>query len=294
MTTTTRELGLAHLSIFELSPAELVRVAAAVGFDFVGVRVRPATPAEVLDDLTPGSVAARETLQALADTGMGVGDIEFIAFDGSQRRDDWLPMLEVGAALGASTVSVASNDADESRFADTLAAFTADAREHDLVPTLEAISYNAVDTIGRADALAASAGAAVLLDPLHLVRSGGKVADLASIDASRIPVAQLCDGPLRTPTELVVEGTLPRGMTADGEPRKVEARAHRLAPGSGEFDLAGFVRALPASTPISVEVPNAALLGKLGVEGYARHLIEATREVLAQADEANSGAEEAA
>jgi sugar phosphate isomerase/epimerase len=35
-----------------------------------------------------------------------------------------------------------------------------------------------------------------------------------------------------------------------------EAASQRLRVGEGDFDIAGFVRALPATCPISVEIPR--------------------------------------
>jgi hypothetical protein len=54
---------------------------------------------------------------------------------------------------------------------------------------------------------------------------------------------------------------------------QVEARALRQVPGEGELPLAELLAAVPRGTPISVEVPNAALQAQLGpVEFAARNL----------------------
>lgn len=276
------ELGIAHLSLLQLDPAELVYVAAEAGYQFVGLRVRGATPTETWPDQRPGSPASRATVAALRETGLRVRDIEFLSLDGHTGREAWLPMLEAGAALGADTLNLAGQDTDTARLTDTLAQLVSDAAGYGIVPALEAISYNVVSTVPQAAAIARAAGARVMLDPLHLQRGGSTVADVEALEPSLIPVLQLCDGPAATPQQIVVHAPLPRGMSADGGPRKVESRALRLAPGEGGFDLASLLRAVPAGTPISLEVPHTDLASKLGPLGYARYLREATMKLLDQ------------
>lgn len=274
------ELGIAHLSLLQLDPPELVRVAAEAGYQFVGLRVRGATPTETWPDQRPGSATSRATITALQETGLRVRDIEFLSLDGNTGREAWLPMLEAGAAFGADTLNLAGQDTDFSRLTDTLAQVVSDAAEFGITPALEPISYNAVSTVPQAAAIARAAGARVMLDPLHLRRGGSSVADVKALEPSLIPVLQLCDGPTVTPEQITVDSPLPRGMSADGEPRKVESRALRLAPGVGAFDLESLVRAVPAGTPISLEVPHVGLASKLGALGYARYLHNATLELL--------------
>lgn len=281
-TDATRELGLAHLSLLHLDPDALVRVAAEAGYDFVGLRVRGATPTEDWPDQSPGSPASLATAAALAETGLTVRDIEFLSLDGTTGREAWLPMLEAGAALGASTLNLAGTDTDRSRLADTLGALTEDAAAYGIVPALEPISYNAISTVAQAVPLARAAGAHVMLDPLHLTRGGSPLSDVAAMEAELIPVLQLCDGPRGVPVAPRLSEPLPRGMSADGEPRKVESRALRLAPGDGEFDLEGLLRAVPAGTPVSLEIPHADLAARLGPLGYARHLRARTLELFSR------------
>lgn len=266
------EIGIAHLSLLHLEPDELIDVAAEAGFDFVGLRVRGATPAEYIPDQSPGSPMSRDTIARLQDTGVEVRDIEFLSLDGVSGREEWMPMLEAGGALGATTLTLAGQDSDFDRLADTLAELVEDAAPYGITPALEPISYNAVSTVEQARALASVANCHVMLDPLHLQRGGSTPADVAGLDMSLIPAVQLCDGPAELPDRIEITEPLPRGMTADGEPRKVESRAHRLVPGDGDFPLLDLLRAVADGTPVSLEVPNAGLVSQLGDLGYARRL----------------------
>jgi sugar phosphate isomerase/epimerase len=132
--------------------------------------------------------------------------------------------------------------------------------------------------VAAAAAVAREAGAAVLLDALHIQRGGSTLDDVRALEPALVPVVQICDGPLTTPKELELPAALPLGMTADGSVLQVEARALRKVPGEGEFPLAELLAAVPASTPLSVEVPNATLQARMSpVEFAARNLRGARR-----------------
>ena len=64
------------------------------------------------------------------------------------------------------------------------------------------------------------------------------------------------------------------------EPDKIEWEAgiERLQPGSGTFDIAGFVRAIPPDCPVSVEVPRqSAIDAGVPMIERARAAVAATR-----------------
>ncbi|MFD4192540.1 sugar phosphate isomerase/epimerase family protein [Amycolatopsis thermoflava] len=267
-------VGLAHLTLLRLSPPELVTTAAEAGFDFVGVRVRAATVGERQYPMAAGSPMSRETVRRLDDTGLRVRDIEFLALGPDTRPGDWAATLEAGAALGASTISVTGSDPDRGRLTDTLAALTEDALELGIRPTLEPISYQPVRTVADAAAIASSAGAALLLDPLHIQRGGSTIDDVRALDPDLVPVLQLCDGPLAAPERLDLPAELPLGMTADGSVLQVEARVQRQVPGEGEFALAALIAAAPEGTPLSVEVPRVTELTPLE---FAKRNLSAVR-----------------
>ena len=268
MSTTHRQLGLAQLSLLQCSPPELVSLAAAAGFDFIGARVRPVTPAERPYNVQPGSPLLAETLARMADTGVRVHDIEFLLLDGSDQRAAWLAMMEAGQALGATSLTVAASDPDRSRLADTLAQMTADGKEYGIMPTLEAISYQAVNSIPAAAELARNAGCRIVIDSLHVRRFGGTPAELAQ-HADLVPLLQLCDGPLQRP--------------ADKDGLVAESRSERGVPGSGEFRLAELVAALPADVPVSVETPSDSTVARIGELGWAKELKAGAMRVLEEA-----------
>ncbi|WP_026534059.1 sugar phosphate isomerase/epimerase family protein [Arthrobacter sp. H14] len=262
---TKRRIGLAQLSLLDTSPPELVATAADAGFDFIGVRVRPVTTRERSYNLAPGSPLLAETRQRMADTGIEVMDIEFLLLDGYAGPQEWGPMLEAGAELGARYMTVAAADPDRHRLLDTLAALTEDAACHGIIPTLEPISYQQVASLPAATGMAEQAGCSVLLDALHFARFGGTLDQVRSA-AGYIPMLQLCDGPGVPPP--------------DREALIFESRSNRRIPGDGDFPLAALAAALDPSLPVSVEVAADSLKADLGPSEFARQLKTAADDVL--------------
>src|SRR5580692_11640592 len=100
----------------------MVRVAARTGYDPVGLRLIAVT------DTTPGyplmsdAAMMRATKAAMAETGVGVFDIEFVKIAPDIDVAALEPFLAAGAALGARHVITAPYDPDLGRLADRLAA----------------------------------------------------------------------------------------------------------------------------------------------------------------------------
>lgn len=270
--TAHRPLGLAQLSLVNTAPPELVGVAAQAGFDFIGVRVRPVTPTERPYNLQPGSPMLRETLSRMHDTGITVRDIEFLLLDGRDQREAWLRMMEAGQALGATSLTVAGADSDNSRLVHTLARMTEDGRGFGITPTLEAISYQPVASIAQSADIARQAGCSIVVDTLHFNRfNGGASSQWAELHANAdlVPLLQLCDSPAERPVTR--------------EALVAESRSEREVPGAGAFGLANVVATLPDGLPVSAETPSDRRVAELGELGWARLLKSGVDAVLAKA-----------
>jgi sugar phosphate isomerase/epimerase len=247
-----RLLSLAALTVLELSPLEQVQCAARAGFSHVGLRLLPATPEERSWPAVGDTPLVRATRQALADGGVQVLDIEILRLKPETDVRDFLPVLDTAAALGARYLLVAGNDDDESRLADNLAALCVLAAPLGLQPCLEPMPWTDVRNVVQAARIVAASGradAGVLVDAIHFDRAGSALAELAAIAPSRLHYLQLCDAPAARPTDLA---ELLR-----------QARCDRLLPGEGALDLAGLLHALPATAPISLEIPLARPLDPL-------------------------------
>jgi hypothetical protein len=244
--------------------------------------VKAVTQGEYQYPMEPGSPMSRETIARLRDTGLQVRDIEFLTVGPHTGPDDWRPALEAGAALAASTVSVVGVDPDRGRLTDTLGRLTADSAAYGIRPTLEPISYQPVSRVADAATVARAAGAAVLLDALHIQRGGSSLDDVRALEPDLVPCVQLCDGPLAVPETVELPAELPLGMKAAGSVLQVEARVQRQFVGGGEFPLAELLAAVPPATPISVEVPHATLQARLSAVEFAALNLRAVQALLAR------------
>ena len=242
-----RPLSLAHLTVLDTTPPELVSVAAAAGFRTVGIRLTatPSVGVPPYDILREGPVL-RETLRRLADTDISVLDTEFLRFEPGQSVGVPEGFLEVSARLGAKHVLVMSAEPEEARTLERFGELCDRAVGYDLQVCLEFAIYTGVRTLAHAvDVVARSkrANASVLIDALHFSRSGGLPAHVAEVDPSLFRYAQICDAGPDMP-----------GLT-DTPALIREARTGRLLPGEGVLPLAELVAALPAGLPLAIEAP---------------------------------------
>lgn len=237
-----RPLSLAHLTVMDADPVTLIEAAAGAGFDAVGLRI-VAPPGATLRTPVLGDVPLQRRIKLrMAETGIKVWDIEAIWLGGDTDVGLLEPALDLGAELGATQVVVAGNDPDRSRMGANLAALCEAAHQRGLRVMLEFIPYSEVRSLADARVMLASvapADAGLLVDALHLRRSGGSPADLAACDPVLFGFMHLCDAPLQPPRDL-----------------RAEARGGRLLPGEGELPLAAFIAAFPAGTPVAIEAPT--------------------------------------
>ena len=101
----------------------------------------------------------------------------------------------------------------------------------------------------------------VLVDTLHLARSGGTAVDLGLFNPTLFPYLQLADAPL------ILADSSPAGL-------REEALFGRLLPGEGALPLAETLRAVP-HVPVSIELRSRALCE------YYPDPVERARQVLA-------------
>lgn len=268
----TRPIGLAALTVLELTPPDMVSCAAEAGFDVVGLRLLPATPEEVQHAMVGDTPLVRETERRLRDTGLRCLDIEIFRLRPDTDVLDCEAALATGARLGAREALVAGNDPDEARLTERFAAFCELAGRYGIGANLEAMPWTDCKTYAQAARIVAAAGrvnGAVLIDPIHFDRAGGRADEIAHTPAP-LHYLQLCDAPAERPTTL--DGLLH------------QARAERLMPGDGGLDLAGLLRAVPRELPLSLEIPMQALTRTLGAVERTRRMLEKARRLLATLD----------
>ena len=262
-----RPLGVAHLTALNLAQFELVREAARAGFAAVGLRLHPVMPGARAYPLKSGSLAARELKAVIAGEGVRVSDIEFVSLKPAFQLTDYEGLLAAGADLGASSLTVSGDDLDHARLVHNFAALCELAGGYGMRVDLEFMRWRPVATLQQAVAVVTAArqgNAGVLLDALHLYRSGGDENAVAQVDPHYLRAVQVCDAPLQAPEEtLIIQ----------------EAREGRLMPGRGQLPLEALLSALPADVQVSVETPSALFAPELCLKAA----YEATRSMLAAA-----------
>ncbi len=255
-------LSLAAGTVLDAAASKVVAAAAAAGFDACGLRLDPT-------QLSPGQVRAIRT--EIDDAGIELLDLEVIRLNEGHPVDRHQAMLELAAELGAAWVLTVVGMPDPAEQAGALAELDELAAPLGVRISLEFMAFTAVRTLADALVLADRVPrCGVLVDALHLNRTGGGCADVAAA-AGRLSYLQLCDGSLDPPS-----GGTPAELAE-------EARHHRVMPGDGAFDLAGLIRAVPGTLPVSVEVQSDRLAASRTVEERAALAYRSATRVIAQA-----------
>ena len=234
-------ISLASGVVPEFGPVATVEAAAAAGFDAVGLWIEPG-------EWT--AATTRDTRRALAASGLELLDVEVVwikpGVDVAQHKRS----LDIGAELGARHLLCVSSDPDMAATAAQLALLCEHAESSAMRVALEFGIFTAVKTIGMALAVLDTVGhplRALLLDPIHLERSGGGVAALAAVPRDLLPYAQFCDAGGDRPDP------------ADFDAVIADALDLRRQCGDGVLPLAAILDALPADIPLSIELRSKAL-----------------------------------
>ncbi len=268
-----RRYSLAHLTVAELDPLDVVQCAKDTGYDFADLRLIGVVATDRHYPVFGDTPMRRDLIRRLDDTGMRIFDIELIKIVEDTRASQFEALLETAAAIGASRVKAAAYCADMSYVADVLADLCRLAAPYGLVIDLEFMPFSNVKTATAAQALVRRAGAkniGVLVDALHLSRSGGSVAEVRGLDASLLGYMHLCDAPVAIPPTLaaIIE----------------EARLGRMFPGEGGLPLVELIAALPQDLTVSIELPMKHLVASVPPLERARHARLAAAKVVSQAD----------
>jgi sugar phosphate isomerase/epimerase len=233
----------------ELRAADAVEAAARGGFDLAGIWFDP----ETWTTATTRAVRTR-----FHDTGIHAIDIEPIWLRAGELGPDYFRLLDAGAELGAKNALLVSSDPDMTATAGKIAALCAHATPLGMRICLEFGLFTEVKNLAMALEVIAQVDSpmvGLLIDPLHLQRSGGRPQDIAQIPPG--------------PTENDPAGILEEAL--DG----------RLQAGEGGLPLSALMAALPPGIPLSVELRSKALRdGWPDAVERARVTAEATRRFL--------------
>ena len=262
------EFSLAHLTVLQCSPPEMITIAARTGYQFVSLRMTAVTPHEKIYPLMTDRTLMKETKNHLADMGIRVHDIELVRLDPETEPESYRSFLEAGSEPGARAVIVQLPDPEKGRAIDRFARLCDLAQPFGLTVDLEFLPWTENKDLKAATAIISAAdkpNAGILVDTLHFSRSGSRLEDLRSIPREWFHFVHLCDAPADVPIatdELIYT-----------------ARAGRQFVGQGEINLHDILVSMP-TVPYSLEIPNEALMKELGPEEFARRAIRAAEKYL--------------
>jgi sugar phosphate isomerase/epimerase len=273
VTSQSPRIGLGHLTVERLQPPEVVTQAARAGFASTGLRFWDGFTDVETFPLRPDSPMLKETLRRLDSLDIVVEEIENIVLSSKTKVETYRPMFEVGALLGAKRVIIGSVVDDEAQGVDLFAALCGVGKEFNLDIAIEFyLKWHGCASLPQGLRIVANAGAPngkLLVDSLHLSRSGGSPADLANAPHAALASLQLCDAPAEKPANL--------------DAISHESRFARMLPGEGGLPLVEVVRAFPKDLPIGIEIPNRKLEDEIGSQAFLRRCYEATLRVLERA-----------
>ncbi|MFZ4689022.1 MAG: sugar phosphate isomerase/epimerase family protein [Polymorphobacter sp.] len=234
-------ISLASGVVPEFGPVATIHAAAAGGFDAVGLWIEP-------EHWT--AAMTRDSRAALHETGLELLDVEVIWIKPGGDVAQHKRSIDIGAELGAKHVLCVSSDPDMGATAATLAALCTHAEPSGMRVALEFGVFTEVKTIGMAMAVldaVAHPMRALLIDPIHVDRSGGSAAEIAAVPRDLLPYAQFCDASAIRPDP------------ADFAAVITDAIDLRLQCGDGVLPLAAMLAALPPGVPLSIELRSKAL-----------------------------------
>lgn len=251
-----KDLTLAHLTI-SATPAETIDAAASAGFGAVGLRICGRRPGDAFAAPVIGQPAMIQSLsQRAADQGVRLSNVSAYQFYPDVTWEDVAPVVDATQALGIPVIVVNSFDPDEVKFTAIFARYCEAAAAAGIRVALEFLPYSGVRNLNGALRVVEQSGAAnagILLDALHLDRSGSLPSAIRAIDPAKIVFAQLCDAKKLT------------GPRSDDELLQ-EARFARLPAGTGELPLFDFLDALPPGLEIEYEVARIELADRSPLE----------------------------
>jgi len=262
----TKDYSLAHLSMIEVPPIGLVRAAQQAGFNYTGFRLTP-TSSGIDHGILGNGVAIRELKSVIADSGVGVLDVEVIRIKEDGPTADPMPLFEAAEYLGARYVITTLEDPDPVRRVESLALLAAQAAEYQLALSVEFMLFSAAPTLQMACESVLATGASnvvVLADVLHLVRSGGAPDDMLDYPARLFPYVQICGA----------EGS---SAAPDAAAARVEAVKARLMPDQGELPVREFTECIPTGAILAVECPLVGLGNPADPAALAVDLLAAAR-----------------
>lgn len=261
----TSDLTLGFLTLgAQAAPLDVIDAAANAGFGAAGPRISGRYPGDGWPSVDGRPDALDEIRRVAAVRQVRLSSVSGYYISPQVTLGHLLANVQAAQGVGAPLILQGCFDGDRARVAALLRDYAAAAREAGVRIALEFMPMSELKTLAQTADLIAASGAdnvGILVDALHLVRSGATPRDVAALDPSTVYLTQLCDAP---------------PQLAGGDTLFNEAMAGRRLLGDGGLDLAGLVHALPVSAELELETP-AVQHAQLPLGERARHAAEAAQ-----------------
>lgn len=267
-------LGIENISVLGLPPVDFVNLAAdlscqhiSTGLTSFAFGVGDYAPFSLRDD----AGLRREFAAALHDRGISISLGEGFTIREGVDAASYAGDLDLFAELGTERINTVSMDPDFNRTCDQFSILAEMATDRSLRITAEIAPGLTIGNLPTALAALRQIGRPefrLLIDTMHVIRSGATLADIAELDPKLIDYIQVSDATRQ-----------PRFATYHEE-----AMFERMVPGEGELGLRELLTVLPQDRVYAIEVPQrSAALAGIGPHERLSRCVEATRRLLGEA-----------
>ena len=239
-------VSLAAGVVQEFSPEQVIYAAANAGFNAVGVWC---------DLETWTSERTEKVKQALAETGITALDIEVVWFRPDEPLDKHNRVIDIAKTINAKNILCVSSEPDISDTKKRFKYFCEQVAGSDIRVVLEFLAITEINSLQKAVEVVNDVSdprGAILIDALHLQRTGATIEDVANLISSEatpgqlIPYVQICDA-----TATLADSTY-AGILED-------AVHLRSIPGEGELPLEALLEIVGPGMPLSLEIRSRGL-----------------------------------
>jgi sugar phosphate isomerase/epimerase len=236
-----RLISLAAGVVQEFPPEDVVYAAAQAGFNATGIWC----------DLDSWSKQRSDKVRkALADTALCALDLEVVWLKPGEAISTHDAMIEIALELGVRNILCASSEPDITRTKQRFEHLCKRAEGSPLRVVLEFLAITEINSLQQAlDVVqdVAHPVGGILVDTLHLQRTGSTAQDLRNIDPILMPYIQLCDASSN------LHDSSPEGLLED-------ALYLRQLPGEGELPLNDVLAQFDPCVPLSLEIRSRDLI----------------------------------